>query len=164
MSWFLGRRSKLSTNNKLLLYKCIIKPIWTYGNQLWGCAKPTHTKIIQRIQSKILRTAINAPWYVSNWSLHNDLQWRDSQIVETLQRTNRRTRQQTHSWPEYSAKCAKEAKETMAYWPSKTSRRNGNQLHHSTRLTGASSEDDATHSHIYLILHREQIVNMQLNK
>jgi hypothetical protein len=74
MSWLLGRRFKLSTNNKLLLYTCIIKLIWTYGIQLWGCAKPSHTKIIQRIQSKILRTAINAPWYVSNSSLHNDLQ------------------------------------------------------------------------------------------
>jgi hypothetical protein len=74
MSWLLGQRSKLSMNNKLLLYKCIIKPIWTYGIQLWGCAKPSHTKIIQRIQSKILRTVADAPWYVSNLSLHNDLQ------------------------------------------------------------------------------------------
>ncbi|PNF41833.1 hypothetical protein B7P43_G16623, partial [Cryptotermes secundus] len=74
MSWLLGQKSKLSMNNKLLLYKCISKPIWTYGIQLWGCAKPSHTKIIQRIQSKILRAVADAPWYVSNLSLHNDLQ------------------------------------------------------------------------------------------
>jgi hypothetical protein len=73
MYWLIGRKSQLSTQNKCLLYKCIIKPIWTYGVQLWGCAKPTHTKVIQRIQSKILRLILNAPWYVSNKTLHEDL-------------------------------------------------------------------------------------------
>jgi len=29
MSWLLGRRSQLSFPNKLLLYKCILKPVWT---------------------------------------------------------------------------------------------------------------------------------------
>jgi hypothetical protein len=74
MSWLLGRKSKLSLQNKTLIYKFILKPIWTYGIQLWGCAKPSNTKIIQRLQSKILRTIINVPWYVSNYTLHNDLQ------------------------------------------------------------------------------------------
>lgn len=74
MSWLMGRKSKLSIENKLLLYKCILKPIWTYGIQLWGCTKPSNTKIIQRLQSKVLRLVTNAPWYVSNVTLHNDLQ------------------------------------------------------------------------------------------
>jgi hypothetical protein len=34
MYWLLGRKSKLSTNNKLIIYKAILKPIWTYGIQL----------------------------------------------------------------------------------------------------------------------------------
>jgi len=38
-----------------------------------GCAKPSHTQIIQRLQSKILRSITNAPWYVSNFTLHNAL-------------------------------------------------------------------------------------------
>jgi len=46
LHWLLGRNSKLSLNNKLLLYKVIFKPIWSYGLQLWGCAKPTRLKII----------------------------------------------------------------------------------------------------------------------
>jgi hypothetical protein len=76
MSWFLGRKSKLSLENKTLIYKYILKPIWTYGIQLWGCAKPSNTKIlvIQRLQSNVLRTLTNAPWYVSNFTLHNYLQ------------------------------------------------------------------------------------------
>jgi hypothetical protein len=70
----LVRKSKLSIQNKFLLHKCIIKPIWTCGIQLWGCTKSSNTKIIQRLQSKILRSVINAPWYVSNFTLHSDLQ------------------------------------------------------------------------------------------
>jgi hypothetical protein len=35
MCWLLGRKTKLSTNNKLI-YKTILKPMWTYGIQLWG--------------------------------------------------------------------------------------------------------------------------------
>jgi len=73
MNWLLGRRSKLSLENKLLLYECVLKPVWTYGIQLWGCAKPSHTQIIQRLQSKILRSITYAPPYVSNCTLHNDL-------------------------------------------------------------------------------------------
>jgi hypothetical protein len=72
MYWLLGRKSKLSLAN-LLLYKCLLKPVWTYGIQLWGCTKPSHTQIIQRLQSKILRSITGAPWYVSNFTLHNDL-------------------------------------------------------------------------------------------
>lgn len=73
MYWLLGCKSKLSLTNKVLLYKCIIKPIWTYGIQLWGCTKPSNTKIIQRLQSKALRMITDSPWYVSNYTIHNDL-------------------------------------------------------------------------------------------
>jgi len=73
MTWLLGRKSQLLLANKLLLYKCMLKPVWTYGVQLWGCVKPSHTQIIQRLQSKILRSITNVPWYVSNFTLHRDL-------------------------------------------------------------------------------------------
>jgi hypothetical protein len=72
MNWLIGRKSKLTTENKLLLYKAIIKPTLSYGVQLWGCAKPSNTKIIQRVQSKILKMVFNAPRYVSNKTLHED--------------------------------------------------------------------------------------------
>jgi len=73
MYWLLGCRSKLSLENKLLVNKCVLKPVWTYGIQLWGCAKLSHTQITKRVQSKILRSIRNAPWYVSNRTLHNKL-------------------------------------------------------------------------------------------
>jgi hypothetical protein len=34
MYWFMGRRWVLSTHNKLMLYKQILKPVLTYGTQL----------------------------------------------------------------------------------------------------------------------------------
>jgi hypothetical protein len=34
--WILGRKSELSIENKLLIYKTILKSIWTYGITLWG--------------------------------------------------------------------------------------------------------------------------------
>jgi hypothetical protein len=63
MHWLLGCQSKLSTNNKLLLYKIILKPIWTYGIQLWGTASISNIEILGRFQSKALRMIVDAPWY-----------------------------------------------------------------------------------------------------
>jgi hypothetical protein len=65
--------SHLNLENKILLYKVAIKPIWTYGIELRGCASKTKIDIIQRLQPKILRAMTNAPWYVSKDTLHNDL-------------------------------------------------------------------------------------------
>jgi hypothetical protein len=73
LNWILGRNSQLNVENKLLIYKTIIIPIWTYGLELWGCASKSNVSIIQRSQSKILRSIVNAPWYVSNATLHTDL-------------------------------------------------------------------------------------------
>ena len=57
----------------MLVYKAVIKPIWTYGIELWGCASKSNIAIIQRSQSKILRTTANARRFVSNLTLHTDL-------------------------------------------------------------------------------------------
>ena len=44
--WLVGRKSTLSLENKRLLYVSIIKPIWTYGIQLWGCASNSNVEVI----------------------------------------------------------------------------------------------------------------------
>lgn len=31
MYWLLNKKSKLSLENKVTIYKCILKPVWTYG-------------------------------------------------------------------------------------------------------------------------------------
>ena len=58
MYWMLGRHSKLSIYNKLLLYKQILKPVWTYGIQLWGCTSKSNIQVIQRFQNKVLKNII----------------------------------------------------------------------------------------------------------
>jgi hypothetical protein len=73
MYWLVGRNSKLSLENKILLYRTIIKPIWTYGAEIWGCGSNYNISIIKKSQSKILRMTTNAPWYVPNIALHEDL-------------------------------------------------------------------------------------------
>jgi hypothetical protein len=52
LNCLIGNHSKLSVENKLLVYKVILKPIWTYRIQLWGTASNTNIDIIQRYQSK----------------------------------------------------------------------------------------------------------------
>jgi hypothetical protein len=69
MYWLLGRKSKLSTSNKLLAYKVILKSIWTYRIQLWGSASISIIKILERFQGKVLHMITDAPWYMPNMVL-----------------------------------------------------------------------------------------------
>jgi hypothetical protein len=74
--WLIGKHPlppPLSLENKLLIYKTVLKPMWTYGIELWGCATKSSIAVIQRYQSRLLRTITNAPWSVSNQTLHSDL-------------------------------------------------------------------------------------------
>jgi hypothetical protein len=48
MYWLFGWRSKLSTRNKILIYKAILNPFWTYGIQLWGTASISNVEILER--------------------------------------------------------------------------------------------------------------------
>jgi len=69
IKWLIGKNSPLSLENKLLIYKTILKPVWTYGIELWGCANKSNIAIMQRYQSKLLRTITITPWYVTNHTL-----------------------------------------------------------------------------------------------
>jgi hypothetical protein len=71
----LSSRKKVGRINKkkLLIYKVILKPIWTHDILLWATASNSNIEILQRCQNKVLRKIINAPWYISNKVLHTDL-------------------------------------------------------------------------------------------
>jgi hypothetical protein len=71
--WLIGKRSPLSLTNKILVYKMVLKPIWTYGLAIWGCTAASNLAVIQRYQAKTLRQITNAPRYVTNHTLHMDL-------------------------------------------------------------------------------------------
>ena len=65
-------RSSLA--NKVLVYKVILKPIWTYGVQLWGSAPNCNLGNLEWFQSKVLRIITDAPRYVPNAVIKRDLQ------------------------------------------------------------------------------------------
>jgi hypothetical protein len=84
--WLLGRTSHLSVDNKLLLYKTIFTPRWTYGIELWSCvcspipqfavqyrSLQSNIAVIRGCQSKTLRATVDAPRYVANDMIHKDL-------------------------------------------------------------------------------------------
>ena len=57
-----------------MLCKPILKPVWTHGIQLWGRTEQSNMDIIQRVQNKVIRNTVDAPWYIRNADLHTDLQ------------------------------------------------------------------------------------------
>lgn len=77
-------KSKLPLQNKILIYKSMLRPIWSYGAQIWGCAKPSQIKTIEAFQSISLRVITSAPWYVSIPTLHKDL---NNESVDNLVKT-----------------------------------------------------------------------------
>ena len=96
MYWILGRKSELTLVNKVLLYKTILKPIWTYGIPLWGSASHSNIEILQIFQNKVLGTIVNAPWDIPNKLLHTDLQIPTIRKEITKFITNHRAKLLTH--------------------------------------------------------------------
>ena len=70
---FLNRESDLSVRNEVLLYKQLIRSMMEHACLAWRSAARTHVRRIQVLQSKCLRLATGAPWYVSNRQIHEDL-------------------------------------------------------------------------------------------
>jgi hypothetical protein len=52
----------------------ILKPIWTYGIQIWGMVSTSNIEFLERFQSKALRMIVDKSWYVSNTIIRRDLQ------------------------------------------------------------------------------------------
>jgi hypothetical protein len=71
MYWLLRRKSKLSTSNKFLLYKTILKQIWTYWIQLHFHFQHRNSR---NFQSKALRMIVDVPWDVLNTVIRKYLQ------------------------------------------------------------------------------------------
>jgi hypothetical protein len=57
----------------VLLYKQLIRFMMDYACPIWRSAARIHVRKLQMLQSKCLHIATNAPWYVSNRQIHEDL-------------------------------------------------------------------------------------------
>jgi hypothetical protein len=73
----LKRRSGLFVRNGVLLYKQLIRPMMDYACPIWRSAARSHVRKLLVLQSKCLRIATTAPWYVGNskftriWGFHS---------------------------------------------------------------------------------------------
>lgn len=94
MHWLLNKKSKLSIKNKLLLYNQILRPIWLYGCQIWGCASNSNIQKLEIFQSKVLRTIIGAPWFVRNVHIRRELEM--PSVKQTIRDTALRYEDRLH--------------------------------------------------------------------
>ncbi|KAH8316577.1 hypothetical protein KR067_010721, partial [Drosophila pandora] len=95
--WLMGRRSKLITSSKLLIYKAIIRPIWTYGIQLWGTASKTNVRTIQTFENRVLRIATGAHVYHDNRTIHKVLKF--PWVKDEIQKSSARYMERLHDHP-----------------------------------------------------------------
>jgi len=69
----LDRKSDLSVRNGVLLCKQLIRPTIVYACPAWRSPARTHVRRLHVLESKCLRLATGARWYVSSRQIHEDL-------------------------------------------------------------------------------------------
>jgi hypothetical protein len=94
--WIIGRKSQLSLENKLLVYKVILKPVSTYGIKLWRTELNSNLDTLERFKSKVLRIRTDAPRYVPNTVIKRDLQIQTVKHEARKHRTNYQKRLEAH--------------------------------------------------------------------
>lgn len=68
----INRNSKLSTDNKMIIFRTIFQSIMLYGCEVWGTCAFSHIKKIQIKQNQILKMVNNLPFYFSTVQLHQN--------------------------------------------------------------------------------------------
>lgn len=69
----INRKSTLKPKCAVLMYKSLIRPLALYASPIWSNTAKTNLEKLQRLQNKILRIAVDSPWYVRNVQLHYEL-------------------------------------------------------------------------------------------
>ena len=69
----LCRNSCLSVDNKLLLYKMVIRPTCTYAAPVWGAIPKTAMRRLEAQQNRTVRLILDAPTYVRTKQINRDL-------------------------------------------------------------------------------------------
>jgi len=60
------------TTIRKLSHKQLIRPMMDYACLAWSSAASSHVQKLQVLQSRCLRLATGAPWYVSSRQIHED--------------------------------------------------------------------------------------------
>nr|WP_253308721.1 reverse transcriptase family protein [Rickettsia endosymbiont of Ceutorhynchus assimilis] len=66
----IGPNSPLSPGNKLLIYKQVIRPMFTYGAPVWNIISTTQRNRLQRFQNRILRGVLSESRYARIRDMH----------------------------------------------------------------------------------------------
>ena len=69
----INRKSKLSLENKLILFKTIIRPILTYACPIWSFTSQSNFNKLQVNQNKFLRVIGNFRMFTPIFEMHNTL-------------------------------------------------------------------------------------------
>lgn len=69
----LNRNTPLKIECAMLIYKSVLRVALMYTCVVWGTASKTHINKLQILQNKVLRLATNAPWFIRNDQLHQEL-------------------------------------------------------------------------------------------
>lgn len=65
------RKAKLDKNNKILLYKSCIRPIFTYAAPLMTQLANSNIAILQRFQNRVLKMIMDLPFWTNTQTLHD---------------------------------------------------------------------------------------------
>ena len=77
----LNRKSKLSTKNKLLIHKIIIRPVLLYAAPIWSNTCKTNVKNLEIVQNKVLRMITAAEPGTSNLEIREELNVKEISIL-----------------------------------------------------------------------------------
>lgn len=69
----INRKSPLRIDCTILLYKSLLRSLVTYACPVWSTTSKTNKKKLQTFQNKVLRIAVNAPWFIRNEQIHREL-------------------------------------------------------------------------------------------
>lgn len=69
----IARNSTLSLENKLLIYTSLLRPILTYGCQVWSYIATTHINNLSKSQNAVIRQIVDAQDYIKNVSIYNEI-------------------------------------------------------------------------------------------
>lgn len=67
----INRKSLLSNENKLIIFKVIFQSFMLYGSPVWGSCAKTHIQKLQIAQNKLLKLILKLPWHFSTRELHD---------------------------------------------------------------------------------------------
>ncbi|XP_064548627.1 putative mediator of RNA polymerase II transcription subunit 26 [Drosophila montana] len=67
LEWLIGKKSMLSVDCKITIYKQLVAPIWRYALPIWGAMiSDTQLRRIESTQNWILRKIVKASWWIRN--------------------------------------------------------------------------------------------------